>query len=154
MGWVLLSHIKLCCWKGQRAWDARRFRSGLPNNHSSLHWNVRWFVFFKLTPVPCFGPAWCFSYLPLFLKNYAKANFNLRYSPCVDQSPSVPVLAGLGLSWILGLFPSLWLPPLLSAKYFVRTVIQLFPFCSPCVLLEMSTSEALRKSFQPVREVS
>lgn len=127
-----------------------RFRSGLPNNHSSLRWNVRSFVFFKLTSVPCFGPAWCFSYLPLFLKNYAKANFNLRYSSCVDQSPSVPVPAGLGSSWILGLFPSLWLPPLLSAKCFV---IQLFPFCSPYVVLEMST-EALRKSFQPGCEVS
>lgn len=113
VGWGLLSRRKLCCWKGQPSWDTQRYRSGLPNDCSSVRWNVRSFVFFKLTSVPYFGPVWCFSYPPLFLKNYVKANFNLWYWSCVDQSPSALVLwsqvsAGLRLIWFLGLFPFLW----------------------------------------------
>lgn len=49
------------------------YRSGLPNDCGIVGWNLGSFVFFKLTSVPSFGPACCFSNTPLFLRNYARS---------------------------------------------------------------------------------
>lgn len=92
---------------GEQCWDQVCQRTA-----ALRHWNVGSFVFFKFTLVPCFGPAWCFPYPPRFLQGCVRANFNLRYQPGVPQSPSALALssqvpAGLRLSWIPTLFPSL-----------------------------------------------